>query len=205
MFIALEGIDGSGTTTQAQKISQALEARGFRVHRTAQPSAGQLGKLARQMLGEHDTQLPHRAHTLALTFAGDRLDHYDRDIAPALSQGKVVICDRYLLSSWVYQSLDLPFPWVQAINQFAPWPDLTLLLDLDADKAHARVKARQGAEEIYDRLELQRTLAQSYRQMADMPQAKGVERINADAGIEDLCETLLQRILAHPASQQHPR
>lgn len=200
MFIALEGIDGSGTTTQARRVSEALRAKGHEVLQTAQPSSGSMGSLARQMLGDHEHRGHHRAHTLALAFAGDRLDHYDRVIAPALAQGKTVICDRYLLSSWVYQSLDLPLAWVKSINQFAPWPDLTLLLEIDADTAHARVQSRKGNEEIFDKLELQRRLAQSYRDLANQELGHPVRSVDGRARVEDLCETLVNQILAAPAS-----
>lgn len=202
MFIALEGIDGSGTTTQAQALRQALENRGLSVTCTAQPSTGSMGKLARSMLGDHESKLPHRGACLALTFAGDRLDHYDRVIAPALAQGDIVLCDRYLLSSWVYQSLDLPLDWVMKLNHFAPWPDLTLFLDLDAHTAHARVNARSGAQEIYDRLDLQKALAQSYRELAASHADRNIVSIPGDAPIQDLCETLLHEILARHAQIQ---
>lgn len=195
MFIALEGIDGSGTTTQAKALTTALGEQGYEVLSTAQPSKGAMGTLARTMLGESEPPHLHRSEVLALAFAGDRLDHYDRVIAPALAAGAVVICDRYLLSSWVYQSLDLSLAWVQEVNRFAPWPDLTLFLDLDADRAHARVKQRAGPKEIYDQLELQTRLAAGYRELAKELKDRAVHTVPADLPISTLCQTLLDIIL----------
>ena len=68
---------------------------------------------------------------MALAFALDRLDHVQREIEPAMAEGKIVLSDRYVISSLVYQSLELPIDWVRSLNQHAPEPDLTLLVDLD--------------------------------------------------------------------------
>lgn len=199
MFVVLEGIDGSGTTTQVKAVAQALQARGLPVLCTAQPSGGDMGRFARKLLKGGSPVPRHRAQTLALSFAGDRLDHYDREIYPALNAGHLVLCDRYLLSSWVYQSLDLPLDWVKSINRFAPWPDLTLFLDLDAEKAFARVEKRADDHEIYDRLELQKQLAENYRRHATEHRGRHIRTISGDAPIEDLCETLTKEILARQA------
>lgn len=196
MFVALEGIDGSGTTTQCAAIATRLRALGHEVLATAQPSTGPLGAAARSMLASHTPKSPQHASTLALSFAADRLHHHDHCIAPALAKGAIVLCDRYLLSSWAYQGLDLPLEWVQSINQRAPWPDLTLLLDIDAGVAHQRVQQRRGTKEIYDQLELQERLAQSYRKHAREHAARGIECFDATLSIDDLCQALLERILA---------
>jgi dTMP kinase len=100
-FIALEGIDGSGTTTQKARLAAALRDRGLDVLETFEPSEGPLGTMARGMLRGDDPAAPD---LLALVFAADRLEHLSRCIEPALAAGRTVICDRYVLSSLVYQS-----------------------------------------------------------------------------------------------------
>src|SRR4051794_5711725 len=99
-LIVLEGIDGAGTTTQAQRLGKHF---GARVHVTREPSDGAAGILIRQILrGEYH---PYDHTALALLFAADRLDHLKREIEPQLQKGVHVISDRYVISSLVYQSL----------------------------------------------------------------------------------------------------
>src|SRR5204862_347715 len=123
-FIVLEGVDGAGTTTQTRALAAALAARGHIVTTTCQPSDGVIGKLVRSQLRATDDPPDPRA--LALLFAADRLDHIHRVVEPALARGEVVISDRYVASSWIYQGLACDPQWVRTINAHAPWPDLTL-------------------------------------------------------------------------------
>ena len=93
-------------------VADALRAAGRHVHTTAEPSKGPIGVLIRQMLGGDRARTAiHRE--LALLFAADRLDHMAREIEPQLAAGVDVVSDRYVLSSLVYQSLDLPLDWVR--------------------------------------------------------------------------------------------
>ncbi len=175
-FIALEGIDGSGTTSQRGALAAALEARGHSVLQTCEPSEGSIGRMVRSRLASNATPLDRRA--LALMFAADRLDHVATEIEPALAAGRIVLTDRYVLSSWAYQSLDCPLSWVQTLNEHAPWPDLTLVLDVPADVAMQRVAARRGTPEIYETTPMQRTLAESYTAFAHDASLAGVRRID---------------------------
>ena len=166
-FIALEGIDGSGTSTQSRALAAALTARGHRVLTTCEPSRGAIGRMIREQLSAPD---PVDAATLALLFAADRLDHVRREIAPALADGAIVLSDRYVVSSLVYQSLECAPEWVAVLNREARWPDLCVLLDVPVEVAVARVRARLGAgegvEERYDAPDVQRRLAEGYRSAA---------------------------------------
>lgn len=171
MFVVLEGIDGSGTTTQVARLARTLEARGARVHATREPSTGPIGRLLRQALtGSLETdgspiELDFRA--MALLFAADRMDHVQREIAPALARGEVVLSDRYDLSSLIYQSETSPdvaryLPWLSRLNAQALRPDLTIVLAVDAAVALARRQARGGAAELFEVPELQARLAARY-------------------------------------------
>ena len=166
-FIALEGIDGSGTSTQTRALAAALTARGHRVHTTCEPSRGAIGRMIRAELSAADAVDPA---TLALLFAAERLDHVRREIAPAVEACDVLISDRYVLSSLVYQSLDCEPAWVATLTAHARWPDLCVLVALPVEDAVARVRARLGAgvgvEERFDAPDLQRRLAEGYRDHA---------------------------------------
>lgn len=191
-FIALEGIDGSGTTTQRGALATALRARGHVVLETNEPSSGSIGRLARERLAQDATPIDRGA--LALLFAADRLDHVRTEIEPALADGQVVLTDRYVMSSWVYQALDCDPAWVRAINQRAPWPDLTFVLDVPADEAMRRVMARRGASgpalEIYETTPLQQRLAAGYSALA-VEGLPGVVRVDGTRSQAEVTATLV--------------
>lgn len=192
-FIALEGIDGSGTTTQAAAVTRALEEAGHRVFQTRQPSQGVIGRLIRQHLAVDAEPLDPAA--LALLFAADRLEHLDREIEPALADGQVVVCDRYVLSSWAYQSLDCPLEWVRQINGRARWPDLTILVDVDPAVGLARVSARQASgestPEFFEVPETQRRLAATYRDLAVDPSLENIVVVDGTAAAQAVTASIL--------------
>jgi dTMP kinase len=174
-FIVLDGIDGSGTTSQGQRLVASLEAAGIRARFTCEPSTGPIGRQLRQLLSGGSDEGSRAWDTLALLFAADRLDHVAREIRPALAAGITVVCDRYDLSSLAYQSatsaetaakdpalVEATLSWIRALNQRALRPDLTLVLDVDPDVAEARRAARGLPPELFERRELQRRLAQLY-------------------------------------------
>ena len=173
-FIVLEGIDGSGTTTQAARLASRYAARGLPVVVTREPTAGPIGSMIRQAL-THRFVVPS-AHggrppswkTMALLFAADRLDHLEAEILPNLMDGVSVVSDRYDLSSLAYQSATseesaLAVPWIRALNEHARRPDLTIVLDVGASTAAKRRALRGGSAEIYELGELQERLAEAYR------------------------------------------
>lgn len=192
-FIALEGIDGSGTTSQRGALAAALRARGHSVLETNEPSSGSIGTLARARLSTQASPIDRGA--LALLFAADRLDHVATEIEPALAAGQVVLTDRYLLSSWVYQSLDCDPQWVRSINARAPWPDLTLVLQVPAAEAMRRVAARRGHAgpelEIFETLPQQERLAQAYAALARDPALAHVVAIDGARPQPEVTASLL--------------
>ena len=160
-FIVIEGIDGAGTTTQAQRLAEHLQGRGLPVCVTHEPTTGPVGALLRQALthrfvvpGTHGVR-PPSWRTMAMLFAADRLDHLDSEIMPNLFDGVTVICDRYDLSSLAYQSAtandaDAAVDWLRALNAHARRPDLTLVVNVPAEVAAQRRRRRGQAEELYE-------------------------------------------------------
>ena len=171
MLIAIEGVDGAGTTTQSRRLVDWLEARGRKAHLTREPSTGPIGALLREMLGGRHAPVDKAA--LALLFAADRLDHLAREIEPARAAGAIVVSDRYVMSSLAYQSLDVPHEFVARINERATAADLTVLVDVPVEVAAERRRRRGGQLELFDALEVQRQLVQAYRVEAARAQAAG--------------------------------
>lgn len=201
-FLVLEGIDGSGTTTQIELLARALEGRGFRVCATREPTPGPVGRLLREALGRKLVDSVSEAPvaldwaTLALLFAADRVDHVRRTIEPALARGEVVLSDRYVLSSYLYQSLTSPLgeaaiPWLREINAQALRPRATLVLGIDPDVAEARRRARGGDPELYEVSSLQRSLACGYDSAAELLPGEVVRTFRAESPKEVLAEEIL--------------
>lgn len=159
ILLAIEGIDGAGTTTQTGLLMEHLASRGRHAVQTAEPSRGPIGKLARAALANEDGT---GDDTLALLFAADRLDHLTREITPALIKGAVVVSDRYLLSSLAYQSTRLPLAWVESLNARAKKPDASILIKVDPAIALERRRKRGGAVERFDDDKHQRAIAEAY-------------------------------------------
>lgn len=166
IFYALEGGDGAGSSTQVKMLADYLISQGRKVHLTAEPSRGPIGKNIRAFLGGDIKELSLCSHILALSFAADRLHHYESEILPQLKQGVDVITDRYTLSSLVYQGKDLDDDWVKSLNQYAPKADVTLLVDVPAEIACERSASRGGKKEIFDDLKIQTKIRERYLKFA---------------------------------------
>jgi dTMP kinase len=138
MFIALEGIDGSGKGTQSKLLNRWIKEKGYETFLTKEPTEGSVGKLLREALREGGLD----PRTEALLFAADRSEHI-KEISSKLAEGKVVITERYLFSSLAYQGASgLSIEWVKEINRHAPLPDLVLYLDIPPEVGLERISSR---------------------------------------------------------------
>ena len=194
-FVVLEGIDGSGTTTQSARLAVSLRASGIEVVSTREPSDGPIGQVLRRALTR---QLPGMSdRTLALLFAADRLDHLATVVEPALTEGKVVVSDRYVLSSLAYQGLRLPLRWVETLNAAARRPDLTLFLEVDPGTAARRRQGRGGTEELFDADEVQRAVARAYTRVARKhARTQRVVRVDGGGSPEEIAGEILSKVQA---------
>ncbi len=153
LFITFEGIDGSGKSTQARMLHQALLADGYDAILTREPGGSPGAEEIRSLVLEGD---PDRwsAETEILLFTAARRDHLERRINPALAQGKIVICDRFADSTRMYQGLsrgDLRgiVDQLHAL-MIGREPDLTILIDMDPNVGLGRALSRQGTEERFE-------------------------------------------------------
>jgi len=154
LFIAFEGGDGAGKSTQAARLAEALETRGLTVLRTREPGGTPIGEKLRSLVLDHGHGHID-AHTEALIFAASRAAHASQVIRPALERGEIVLTDRYIDSSVAYQGAgrDLGTDAVRSLNEWATaglQPDLTVLLDVDPADGRLR---RTAGEAVEDRLE----------------------------------------------------
>ena len=168
-LIVLEGIDGSGTTTQTERLVQHLRQQGRTAVSTREPSGGPIGRLLRELLlGQH--RMPGGnsvgGRTMALLFAADRLDHLQREVEPILAEGSDVVSDRYLMSSLAYQAEEADREWVALLARGVRPPDLTILLDIPVAVAAQRRLLAGRPEERYDADSYLGRVADNYRRLA---------------------------------------
>ncbi len=197
MFITFEGIDGVGKSTQLNLLQQWLEGRGHEVVRTLEPGGTELGQEIRHLLLHRKGDVAPRSE--ALLYAADRAHHVATKIRPALEAGKVVLSDRYFDSSVAYQGAARELD-VEEVRNISLWavdnllPDLTVLLDLDAEAAMIR-RSSTGTEP--DRLEREkveffvRARAQ-YLALANEPRFLVVD---ATKSVDEIQEQIRMRLL----------
>ena len=152
-FIVIEGLDGSGKTTQIRLLAERLRSLGREVAETAEPTASATGGLIRDALSGFT---PRTGTEIAALFMADRVAHNVNPvngIGKMLSEGKDVICDRYYYSSMAYQGTVSDPEWVFHINADCPEirkPDLCVFLDLDDEECVRRMERGRAFREIYE-------------------------------------------------------
>jgi dTMP kinase len=200
-FVVLEGIDGAGTSTQAELLRAHFASRGLPAMVTREPTSGPVGSLIRLAL-THRFVVPGvggGAHapnwkTMALLFAADRLDHLEAEIVPNLLDGVSVISDRYDLSSLAYQSATsdedvdpaTTLAWLRELNRHARRPDLTLIIDVPPAVAEVRRRRRGGAVELYEHEGLQARLAEAYRDADRLVPGDYVHHIDGNRPVDEV-------------------
>ncbi len=171
-FLCIEGLDGCGKSTQVKLLARWLRSQGYKIVVTDEPTNGAIGRGIKRVL-RGELKLPIAAE--ALLFAADRMQHVADVIKPALKAGKVVLNERYVCSSLAYQSArGLPMGWISLINRHAIEPDLTILIDVPADAAFARIKSSRKLDEFESDLRLQRRVRENYLRIAKQKKFKVV-------------------------------
>lgn len=192
LFVVLEGVDGAGTTTQAKKLVAALQSHGMPVHGTFEPSSGPIGQWTRQLLKDKREDIPPRS--MALLFAADRHHHVENEILPALLRGTHVICDRYMMSSFVYQqATGVPRSWLLDLHRDLLLPDLTFFLRVSPEKASARRAQRHVPLDLYEADDFQKKASDFYEQEILMGQEAAQGRLLVLDGHEPI-DVLSQRM-----------
>jgi dTMP kinase len=158
VFITFEGSEGCGKTTQIERLAARLQGVGHEVLVTREPGGTPLGETIRHLLKFAEEGRDMTPETELLLFAASRAQLVRRVIGPALDAGKWVIADRFMDSTTVYQGVArrLGYEAVNFVNEFAVGerrPDLTILLDLDAEEARQRLLGRPPPAGAPDRME----------------------------------------------------
>jgi dTMP kinase len=145
VFICVEGLDGCGKTTQAKLLAQRLK-KGYRATYTAEPSRGKIGKFVKKNYLHVDKR--GQAAVEALLFAADRVEHLKNEVLPALNEGKIVVSDRYIFSSFAYQgAAGLDLAWIEEVNKHAVRPDIAVFIDVEPETVVRRLKLKKSVME----------------------------------------------------------
>ena len=198
LFITFEGTDGSGKSTQTRLLAARLEEQGWNVLLTREPGGSTGAEEIRSLVLEG---LPERwsAETEILLFTAARRDHMEKIILPALAKGKIVVCDRFVDSTRMYQGLrreDLRTA-VDTLTELMieRQPDLTILLDMDPHIGHARAKSRNTLEERFEDfgVGLQSKMREGFLQLAkEFPDR--IRVVDGNQKIEALSENIFELI-----------
>ena len=150
VFICIEGLDGSGKTTHAHRIVRNLQKNGFDAVYTTEPSTGDLGTFIRSSaVLEGKKRVPRVVE--ALLFALDRVEHLEKDVKPALEEGKIVISDRCVYSSLAYQgAAGLDLTWIEEINRINLPADLAIYIDVPPEVVVKRIRRKKSVMETLD-------------------------------------------------------
>lgn len=187
-LLALEGLDGCGKSTQVEPLAEALRGAGHDVLTTREPTDGPHGRRIREMARSGECVAPEEE---LRWFVADRRQHVAQVVEPALAAGRVVLTDRYYLSSVAYQGargLDWTTILADSEREF-PAPDLALLFEIDPAEGLARVQARGGAlEHGFERPEFLARVAEIFRAL-DRPY---VARIAAAASLDAVSRAVRQ-------------
>ena len=202
MFITLEGPEGSGKTTAVEATVKKLQEMGYEIVRTREPGGTPIAEQIRNViLDKANTSMDER--TEALLYAASRRQHLVEKVWPALKEGKIVICDRYLDSSLAYQggARGLGIDEVLNVNLFATentWPDLTLLFDIKPEVGLTRINA--NADREVNRLDLEKIdfhnkVRESFLALAKRFPERYVI-IDASASREEVAKATMEAILS---------
>ena len=166
-FISFEGIDGSGKSTQIQRLADFLRSLRFDIVVTREPGGSVGGEEIRKLLLQGDVDR-WSAETEILLFTAARRDHLERVILPAMKNGQIVICDRFTDSTRMYQGIRGPKlkKLVDMLDKevIGHDPDLTILIDIDPEIGLRRAKSRETVEERFEDfgLELQKKMRKGF-------------------------------------------
>lgn len=197
-FFALEGIDGSGKSTQLKLLAQRLEQAGRPCLTTCEPTHRPMGALLRQVLTR---QVRCDSRVVAPLFVADRLDHLlneENGLCKAVEDGLTVLTDRYYFSSYAYQSVDLPLEWVIEANRPCAEllrPTATIFIDVEPELALERIAQNREGTELFETMErLTRTREQYFRAFEAQKDVEQVIVLPGNQSVDAIAQAIWDQV-----------
>jgi len=196
-FITLEGIEGAGKSTQANLLAETLKQKGFQTVLTREPGGIETAEAIRAILLHKDIEPVSEL----LLYEAARAEHFCKVIKPALDSGKTVVCDRFADASIAYQGYGrgLDVKMIEELNHIATFgtmPDLTIIVDITAQRAFERLKQRGNAPDRFERLDVKffERVRKGYLDLA-INQPKRVVVVDGAKSVEEVHKAILEKIL----------
>jgi dTMP kinase len=170
-FIALEGLDGSGKSTQVTLLAEKLKGLGLKIYTTAEPTNSRIGHIIKDIF-KHKLEADHR--TIAALYAADRLDHLTNKtdgILKKMEEGYSVITDRYYFSSYAYHGTHMDIHWVINANSLSAdllRPDLNIYIDISPEESMKRLNKGRDSIELYESTENLKKVKEKYFEAFDI-------------------------------------
>lgn len=197
-FIALEGIDGSGKSTQIQYLTERLKKEGILCYTTMEPTDSPIGSLIHQiMTGRIKTD----NKVIAALFVADRLDHLLNDVnglMAKITEGITVITDRYYFSSYAYHSVDMPMDWVIMANEQCKnilKPTVTVFIDVSPDTAIERIAKNRFHQELFEKksrlVKVREKYLEAFEKLKD---TETVVTVDGNRSEEEIAEDIWEKV-----------
>lgn len=194
-FWVIEGLDGSGTTTQLGKIKDELEKRKVPCFITCEPSPYETGQFLRKILSG-EIKCPQS--TIARMFSTDRDNHLfnsEYGIIKQLEMGKTVVSDRYFFSSFAYQSIGFSYKQVETLNEDFPYPEKVIFVDTPVEDCITRINARGMEKEIYEKYEYQKLVHANYNKcFENLPVGCTLIRVDGSLTREEIFSQIKEKL-----------
>ncbi|MFV0288994.1 MAG: dTMP kinase [Mycoplasmatales bacterium] len=192
-FITLEGGEGSGKTTTAKVLQEKLEELGYEVILTREPGGSDFSEKIRKIIMENDLNIEEEA----LLFAASRVNHLKTIIQPALKANKIIICDRFVHSSIVYQEYVGGCQNVREYNKYTfnnYMPNKIFFFDIEPKKALKRLEDNEREKNRFDKRDLNfhEEIYESYQKL--FANEKNVEYINAEKSTLDIVDEIIHKL-----------
>ncbi len=196
LFITFEGTDGSGKTTQIERLESFIQGKGYDAILTREPGGTAISEKIRELvLDKNNMEMDYM--TEALLYAAARAQHVAQVIRPALEAGRSVICDRFIDSSIVYQGYGRKLgDCVRIINEYAVngcFPDITFLLKIDPEIGKCRIKADDQDRLELEELDYHRAVFQAYEKL-EQRYPERIIGIDAARSIDEISKEIQEHI-----------
>ena len=183
-FIVFEGLDGSGQTTECNLLAEFLESKGIKILKTKEPTPNSpAGKIIRKILDKEKKSSPSSLQKL---FCQDRKWHLEKEIIPALKQGKIVICDRYLFSTLSYGAAEgISYDWLFLLNKDFLLPDILFFLDVKPDICLERIEKRGKGKTIFEKKKKLEKIYKNYQKvLKEFEKSVDIFKINGEKSVK---------------------
>jgi len=206
-FIALEGLDGSGKSTQIKLLAEKLKGQGFKVYTTAEPTNSRIGHIIKDIF-KHKIEADHR--TIAALYAADRLDHLTNKadgILKKMEEGYTVITDRYYFSSYAYHGTHMDINWVITTNSLSAdllRPDLNIYIDISPEESMKRLNKGRDSIELYESTENLRQVKEKYFEAFEiLRDRENISIINGDRPEKEIANDIWNEVSKLVGADSH--